>query len=93
MLLFNQLLRKERLRNNLDQSEVTALTGIPRTKISRYENAHQIPSPTNLDKLIQCYGPTKEVERMIRATYIPMVLIRRKVRGNSVKSIENALDL
>lgn len=52
---FSNIITKRRLMHNKTQREVAELTGIPRCKISRYENGHQIPSNKNLEKLLKIY--------------------------------------
>jgi transcriptional regulator with XRE-family HTH domain len=52
---FSNLIKNHRLIQNLTQFQASELTGIPRCKISRYENGHQIPSNKNLEKLLKIY--------------------------------------
>lgn len=91
MRLFNNLLRGERKRNNLLQSEVSSMTGIPASKISRYECRHQIPSPTNLEKLLICYQTDKKLKTIIYAAYNVEVLLKQSVRGAHKKERQKAL--
>lgn len=68
-LIFHELLQKERRRNHMYQRDVTNYTGIPRTKISAYENRKQIPCRRNLDKLLECYETNEHMAKAINATY------------------------
>lgn len=52
---FASMLCRARAKNALTQKEVTELTGIAQSKLSRFENDYQLPCRRNLEKLINCY--------------------------------------
>jgi transcriptional regulator with XRE-family HTH domain len=48
---FGKRLREARLGNGLSQSELEELSGIPKARLSRYENGHVEPSIQTLNRL------------------------------------------
>jgi transcriptional regulator with XRE-family HTH domain len=48
---FGQRLREARTQAGLSQSELEARSGIPKARLSRYENGHVIPSIQTLERL------------------------------------------
>lgn len=48
---FGKRLREARLANGLSQSELEELSGIPKARLSRYENGHVEPSIQTLNRL------------------------------------------
>ena len=48
---FGNRLRETRLKAGLSQSELEELSGIPKARLSRYENGHVEPSIQTLDRL------------------------------------------
>ncbi len=50
------VLRDRRLDERLSQTELEALTGIPKARISRYENGHVEPSIVSLEVLAKGLG-------------------------------------
>jgi transcriptional regulator with XRE-family HTH domain len=50
-MTFGQRLRGERAKVKMSQSELTRLSGVPKTMVSRYENDHILPSISTLEKL------------------------------------------
>lgn len=54
--------RKNALETQLSTSRQT---GVPRTKISAYENGKQIPTETNLKKLMLFYGLSQQQQEQI----------------------------
>lgn len=51
-------LREVRYARDLSQSRLEALSGVPKARISRYENGHVLPSLPTLDVLAACLGMT-----------------------------------
>ena len=48
---FGQRLREARVNSGLSQSELEELSGIPKARLSRYENGHVAPSIQTLERL------------------------------------------
>ncbi|MGZ4120777.1 MAG: helix-turn-helix domain-containing protein [Actinomycetota bacterium] len=55
-MTFGERLRGERARVRISQSELTRLSGVPKTMLSRYENDHILPSIATLHKLARALG-------------------------------------
>lgn len=53
---FGQRLREARLRAGLSQSELEEISGIPKARLSRYENGHVAPSIQTLERLARALG-------------------------------------
>ena len=53
---FGQRLREARLRAGLSQSDVEETSGIPKARLSRYENGHVAPSIQTLERLAVALG-------------------------------------
>jgi transcriptional regulator with XRE-family HTH domain len=53
---FGQRLRRARLIAGLSQSELEGRSGIPKARLSRYENGHVLPSLGTLQKLASALG-------------------------------------
>ena len=48
---FGQRLRQTRIKAGLSQSDVEEISGIPKARLSRYENGHVAPSIQTLERL------------------------------------------
>jgi transcriptional regulator with XRE-family HTH domain len=48
---FGQRLRETRIRSGLSQSDLEDISGIPKARLSRYENGHVAPSIQTLERL------------------------------------------
>ena len=53
---FGQRLRDARIRAGLSQSAVEEISGIPKARLSRYENGHVAPSIQTLERLAVALG-------------------------------------
>jgi transcriptional regulator with XRE-family HTH domain len=53
---FGQRLRRARLEAALSQSDLEGRSGIPKARLSRYENGHVLPSITTLRRLAEALG-------------------------------------
>lgn len=53
---FGQRLRETRFRAGLSQSDLEELSGIPKARLSRYENGHVAPSIQTLERLARALG-------------------------------------
>ena len=55
-MTFGTRLREARRVARMSQSELTRLSGVPKTMLSRYENDHILPSISTLQKLAAALG-------------------------------------
>lgn len=55
-MTFGQRLRDSRQKAGMSQAELTRLSGVPKTMLSRYENDHILPSISTLQKLSTALG-------------------------------------
>jgi transcriptional regulator with XRE-family HTH domain len=53
---FGQRLREARVHAGLSQSELEEISGIPKARLSRYENGHVAPSIQTLERLARALG-------------------------------------
>jgi len=55
-MTFGERLRNARSAARMSQSDLTRMSGVPKTMLSRYENDHILPSITTLRKLAVALG-------------------------------------
>ena len=53
---FGQRLRATRIKAGYSQSELEEISGIPKARLSRYENGHVAPSIQTLERLARALG-------------------------------------
>jgi transcriptional regulator with XRE-family HTH domain len=53
---FGQRLRETRVKGGLSQSDLEEISGIPKARLSRYENGHVAPSIQTLERLARALG-------------------------------------
>lgn len=53
---FGQRLREARVKAGMSQSDVEEISGIPKARLSRYENGHVAPSIQTLERLAVALG-------------------------------------
>lgn len=53
---FGHRLRETRIRAGLSQSDLEEISGIPKARLSRYENGHVAPSIQTLERLAKALG-------------------------------------
>lgn len=86
---FGSRLRRLRTGAGMSQSDVAARSGLPKSRLSRYENDHLLPSLPTLSRLAAALGIS---ERMLLPDGGPAheafieVLVRRGVPFDSVES-------
>lgn len=51
-------LRQHRTKAGMSQADLEILSGVPKARISRYENGHVMPSIQSLDAMAACMGLT-----------------------------------
>jgi transcriptional regulator with XRE-family HTH domain len=92
-LTFGQRLRQIRIRAGLSQSELETASGIPKARLSRYENGHVAPSIHTLARLAEALQVSEATllgdQRALLETFFS-VLYDRGVR---IYSIEQATRL
>ncbi len=101
---FGQRLRETRIRAGLSQSDLEEISGIPKARLSRYENGHVAPSIQTLERLAKALGVSEASllgeERALMEEFF-RALTQRGVRiytsdqavalGNAVADIARAL--
>jgi transcriptional regulator with XRE-family HTH domain len=103
---FGQRLRQTRIRGGLSQSDLEEISGIPKARLSRYENGHVAPSIQTLERLATALGVSEASllgdDRALMEEFFN-VLTARGVRigssdqavalGNAVADIARALGM
>jgi transcriptional regulator with XRE-family HTH domain len=103
---FGQRLRQTRIKAGLSQSDLEEISGIPKARLSRYENGHVAPSIQTLERLARALGVSEASllgdERALMEEFFN-VLTARSVRiqtseqamalGNAVADIARALGM
>jgi transcriptional regulator with XRE-family HTH domain len=83
---FGQRLREARVNAGLSQSELEELSGIPKARLSRYENGHVAPSIQTLERLSRALNVSEASllgdQRAVLEEFFS-VLDQRGVRVNS----------
>jgi transcriptional regulator with XRE-family HTH domain len=103
---FGQRLRQTRIKGGLSQSDLEEISGIPKARLSRYENGHVAPSIQTLERLATALGVSEASllgdDRALMEEFFT-VLTARGVRigssdqavalGNAVADIARALGM
>ena len=103
---FGQRLRETRMRAGYSQSDLEEISGIPKARLSRYENGHVAPSIQTLERLARALGVSEASllgdDRALMEEFFN-VLTSRGVRirtsdqamalGNAVGDIASALGM
>lgn len=76
--LFSDTLQRTRFGAHITQYELSDLTGIPQCKISNYERGAQLPSKTNLKKILDCILNESESYRRNRLIDLYESEVRKK---------------
>jgi transcriptional regulator with XRE-family HTH domain len=86
---FGPRLRTARLRAGMSQSELERVAGVPKTRLSRYENGHFLPSLTTLHKICDALEVS---ESSLMGDEMPTdrFLTTLKVRGVDFGSVTEA---
>jgi transcriptional regulator with XRE-family HTH domain len=89
---FGQRLREARVAAGLSQSELEELSGIPKARLSRYENGHVAPSIQTLERLSRALNVSEASllgdQRAVLEQFFS-VLEQRGVRVNSAEQGAN----
>ena len=90
---FGTRLREARLGAGLSQSELEELSGIPKARLSRYENGHVAPSIQTLERLAKALGVSEasllDDERALMEEFLAVL----QQRGVTFDSGEQAVAL
>ena len=103
---FGQRLRETRVKARLSQSDLEEISGIPKARLSRYENGHVVPSIQTLERLARALNVSEASllgdDRALMEEFFN-VLTARGVRiqtsdqamalGNAVGDIARALGM
>ena len=83
---FGRRLRETRVKAGLSQSDLEEISGIPKARLSRYENGHVAPSIQTLERLAKALGVSEasllDDERALMEEFLT-VLQQRGVRFDS----------
>ena len=104
--MFGQRLRQARREAGLSQSKLEMLSGIPKARLSRYENGHVLPSIGTLGRLAKALGVSEAallgdqrviVEQLFEALLARGVVLhsvdQARVLANAVADISGAIGL
>jgi transcriptional regulator with XRE-family HTH domain len=84
--MFGRRLRETRVKAGFSQSDLEELSGIPKARLSRYENGHVAPSIQTLERLARALGVSEasllDDDRALMEEFL-MVLQQRGVRIDS----------
>jgi len=90
---FGQRLRQTRIRGGMSQSDLEEASGIPKARLSRYENGHVAPSIHTLERLARALGVSEAAllgdERAILEDFWNVL----SGRGVQIESTEQARTL
>jgi transcriptional regulator with XRE-family HTH domain len=92
-LTFGQRLRQIRVRGGLSQSELETASGIPKARLSRYENGHVAPSIHTLARLAQALGVSEATLLGDQRALLEAFFNRLYDRGVRIYSIDQATKL
>lgn len=90
---FGQRLRETRIRCGLSQSDLEEISGIPKARLSRYENGHVAPSIQTLERLAKALGVSEAsllgdqraiLEDFFRALYERGVRVESSEQGRKL---------
>ena len=90
---FGRRLRETRVKAALSQSELEEISGIPKARLSRYENGHVAPSIQTLERLAKALGVSEasllDDERAVMEEFLAVL----QQRGVRLESSEQAVAL
>lgn len=90
---FGRRLRETRLKAGLSQSDLEEISGIPKARLSRYENGHVAPSIQTLERLAKALGVSEasllDEQRAVMEDFVSTL----QQRGVTFTSSEQAVAL
>ncbi|HXF35849.1 MAG TPA: helix-turn-helix transcriptional regulator [Actinomycetota bacterium] len=87
---FGQRLREARIRAGLSQSDLEEISGIPKARLSRYENGHVSPSIHTLERLARALGVSEASLLGDERAVLEALFKVLEARGIRVDSVEDA---
>jgi transcriptional regulator with XRE-family HTH domain len=90
---FGTRLRESRLAAGLSQSELEDLSGIPKARLSRYENGHVEPSIQTLNRLARALNVSEASLLGDERAAMEEFFLRLSERGITVSSKDEAREL
>jgi transcriptional regulator with XRE-family HTH domain len=91
--MFGRRLRETRIRAGLSQSDLEEISGIPKARLSRYENGHVAPSIQTLERLARALGVSEasllDDQRAVWEEFLGVL----QRRGVTIESGEQAIAL
>lgn len=90
---FGQRLRETRVKAGLSQSDLEVISGIPKARLSRYENGHVAPSIQTLERLSKALNVSEAMllddDRAVLEEFLKVL----QQRGVNIESSEQAVAL
>jgi len=90
---FGERLREARIQARLSQSELEERSGIPKARLSRYENGHVIPSIQTLERLASSLGVSEASLLGEQRAYMEDFYSTLAARGVRLASREQGIKL
>ncbi|HZD18968.1 MAG TPA: helix-turn-helix transcriptional regulator [Actinomycetota bacterium] len=88
---FGQRLRATRLKAGMSQSDLEVISGIPKARLSRYENGHVVPSIQTLERLARALGVSEASllgdDRALMEEFFNMMTARGVRIGSSEQAV------
>lgn len=88
--VFGRRLRETRIKAGLSQSDLEEISGIPKARLSRYENGHVAPSIQTLERLARALGVSEASLLTDERAFIEEFVGVLQARGVSIGSSEQA---
>jgi transcriptional regulator with XRE-family HTH domain len=90
---FGQRLRETRVKAGLSQSDLEVISGIPKARLSRYENGHVAPSIQTLERLSKALNVSEATLLDDGRAVLEEFLKVLQLRGVNIESSEQAVAL
>ena len=90
---FGQRLREARVKAGLSQSELEEISGIPKARLSRYENGHVAPSIQTLERLSSALAVSEASLLGDERAVLEAFFDRLQARGIEIDSPEHGVRL
>jgi len=90
---FGQRLRATRIKAGYSQSDLEEISGIPKARLSRYENGHVAPSIQTLERLARALGVSEALLLGDDRAFMEEFLALLTTRGVRIESSEQATAL
>ena len=90
---FGRRLRETRVKAGLSQSDLEEMSGIPKARLSRYENCHVAPSIQTLERLAKALGVSEASLLGDERAFMEEFFAVLEQRGVTIDSSDQALTL